>query len=454
MAIPRFLGFLQPAPDAPPIADPEEIARRYRRWRWSVFLSIVVGYTVYYVTRLPTSVAKDPMISSGVLSIYQAGALDTIFLVTYAVGKTTNGFLADHVSPRRFFATALLVSAVANACFGVSSVFALFVVLWAINGWAQSAGVPCSGVTMATWFSPRELGTRYSIWSMAHHLGEGLTFLVSAQLVGIATGAGAGPDAWRAAFLGPAAIGLVTALVLYRSMADRPETKGLPAIATHREEAVARRSSASLRSLQLEVLRNPAIWICGFASALVYVSRYAINNWGVFYLQKACGYSIEDAGAALSIFPLVGIGGTFLAGPLSDRVTGGRRVPVAFVYALLLCGSLAMLYLARRGDDAQIVVALVGSGFAMGGLLAFLGGLIAMELSSPRAAGAALGMVGGFSYLGAGMQSIASSALIERGRVGDTYDFSEARLLWLGAPGVAAILVACLWNAERRAKQA
>ena len=81
-------------------------------------------------------------------------------------------------------------------------------------------------------------------------------------------------------------------------------------------------------------------------------------------------------------------------------------------------------------------------------------GLIAIELCSKRAAGAALGIIGGFSYLGAGLQSLASSALIERGEIvhNVSYDFTPAKWLWLGAPAAAIALTAALWNAERRAK--
>lgn len=422
-----------------------------------MFLSITIGYTVFYVTRLSTSVSKDSMIEAGAMTVGQAGWIDSMFLVTYAVGKTVNGFLADRVSVRRFFATALLVSAVANLAFGLSSMFVVFLLLWAVNGWVQSVGVPSSGVVMATWFAPRELGTRYSIWSMAHHLGEGLTFLFSAHLIGAATAYGAGDDAWRAAFLGPAALGLVSAVVLYKTMADRPQAVGLPAIGAYRGEAVAKKPEArSLGGLQLAVLKDPAILLCGLASGLIYVSRYALNHWGVYYLQKQCGYSVEAAGEALSIFPLTGIAGTLLAGPLSDRMSGGRRVPVAVVYGVIFCVSLAGFYSADASSPNLVRVSLAVAGFAMGGLLAFLGGLIAMELCSPRAAGAALGVVGGFSYLGAGLQSLASGYAIEAGQSIEhgvtTYDFTTAKWLWLGAPCLAVVLTAALWRTERRRK--
>ena len=141
---------------------------------------------------------------------------------------------------------------------------------------------------------------------------------------------------------------------------------GLPAIVEDRTAAT------PLRSLQLDVLRNPWIWICGLASALIYVSRYAINNWGVFYLQKECGYSIQEAGAALSIFPIVGIAGTLVAGPISDRL-GGRRVPVALAYGVVLFASLAVFCTSHGDDTARPDLAACGA-LAMGGLLAFLVG--------------------------------------------------------------------------------
>jgi OPA family sugar phosphate sensor protein UhpC-like MFS transporter len=367
-------------------------------------------------------------------------------LWTYAIAKTANGFLADRVSPRRFFATALVVSAIANLVFGVSSTVVVLVALWAVNAVAQSVGVPASGVVMASWFAPRELGTRYSMWSMAHHLGEGLTFVFTAHLIGAATDAGAGANAWRAASLGPAVLAGVAGLVLYRTLADRPRSLGLPAVEGDVDQPI--------RTLQLDVLRNPWVWTCAVASGLLYVSRYAINNWGVFYLQKACGYTIQEAGDALSMFPLVGIAGTLVAGPISDRL-GGRRVPVAIGYGVVLCASLAVFYTAAPDERWRVWIALACGGLAMGGLLAFLGGLIAIELCAKRAAGAALGIVGGFSYLGAGLQSVVSSWLIERREVatGVSYDFTAAKYLWLGAPAAAIVLTAALWRAERDAKR-
>jgi len=395
------------------------------RRRERVFIAITLGYAMFYLTRLPTAVSKDAMLADHVVTIDQAGVIEFVWLVAYAVGKTVNGFFADRASVRRFFAGAMLISALANLAFGASSSYPVFVALWAINGWVLSAGVPLSGVVMARWFAPRELGTRYSIWSMAHPLGEGLTFLCTARLVGAF-------GSWRAAFFGPGLVGIVTAVVLYYAIVDRPPVdKEHAEVADHRE-----------------VLANPWIWVCGVASALVYVSRYALNNWGVLYLQKACGYSLDGAGAEMSIFSAAGIAGTLLAGPTSDWIARGRRVPVAVAYGALLCAALTLLY--STSEPLAIHAAMAVGGFAMGGLLVFLGGLVALELCSKRAAGFALGIIGGLSYLGAGLQSLASSWLIDlRSTPPVSYDFSAAKLLWLGAPALAVVLTVVLLRGER-----
>ena len=49
------------------------------------------------------------------------------------------------------------------------------------------------------------------------------------------------------------------------------------------------------------IFRIPAIWILGLASAAMYMTRYAINSWGILYLQEAKGYSLKEAGNLLGL---------------------------------------------------------------------------------------------------------------------------------------------------------
>jgi len=471
-----LVQFLAERPPAPRIGDPGTVARLYRRWRTSAFLSILIGYSLFYTTRLGFSVAKKPMLDDAILTADEMGKIGFALLLAYAVGKLVNGFLADRVNPARFFATGLLVSAFVNLAFGAASGFAVFAGLWALNGWVQSLGGPTSGTVMSAWFTQRERGTRYSVWSVSHNIGEAITFAGTALLVD-AVG-------WRGGFFGPGLVSAAAALVLYRTMGDRPAAMGLPPVeeqleASHRPDPDEQRS---VWALQLEVLRNIPVWVLGVSSALMYVARYAITNWGVLYLQTERGYSLSEAGMDVSIVPLVGIAGTVLAGTISDRFFGSRRSPVTLVYGLLLVASLFFIFLTPPGHPWIVRVAMGAAGLAIGGLLVFLGGLTAMDICSRRASGAALGLVGFLSYVGAAIQDWVSGALVQASKVpllavvtrdvelhlgAETwfrasirtidqvavYDFDVVRWFWMGAPILSLVLALTLWPVEVRRRR-
>ena len=86
----------------------------------------------------------------------------------------------------------------------------------------------------------------------------------------------------------------------------------------------------------------------------------------------------------------------------------------------------------------------------MNGLVASLGGLFAVDISPKKAAGAAIGFIGIFSYVGAAIQERISGYLIDQGTTiiegVRYYDFSVVTTYWLGASVVSLILAATLWK--------
>ena len=93
-------------------------------------------------------------------------------------------------------------------------------------------------------------------------------------------------------------------------------------------------------------------------------------------------------------------------------------------------------------------------GFGLGGTLVFVGGLIAIDICSKRASGAAMGLVGMFSYLGAAVQDWVSGKLIQAGTITVdgrmTHDFNNAFLFWMGAAVASMIFVSLLWNVKAK----
>ena len=90
--------------------------RRLKYLKWSTFLSATFGYGMYYVCRLSLNVVKKPIVEEGIFSETELGIIGSVLFFTYALGKFTNGFLADRSNINRFMTTGLLVTALVNLC--------------------------------------------------------------------------------------------------------------------------------------------------------------------------------------------------------------------------------------------------------------------------------------------------------------------------------------------------
>ncbi|MBN1541748.1 MFS transporter [candidate division KSB1 bacterium] len=438
-----LINYFATGPDKPKLTDEAKINRLYEGKRRSVYLSLVMGYGFFYTCRLSLSVAKKPMIDAGILDPQQLGIIGAALLYFYAIGKFANGFLADRANIRRFMSWALMSSALINLLFGLTSQFIFFVIIWGLNGWFQSIGSAPSVVSLCQWFSNKERGTRYGIWAGAHNIGEGLTFIGTSFLISVL--------GWRMGFIGPGLLCMAVAVVLFFTLADRPQTYGLPHISDYKKDySAGKPTNESIGKLQIQVLKSPVVWIMGLSSSLMYVCRYAIHSWGPLYLQVAKNYSIMESGMLIGVNTAAGLLGAMSSGLLSDRFFNSRRNIPTLLYGLLLTSSLIFLYRVPPGHHWLDIAALACFEFAIGGLIVFLAGLIAVDVMPKKAAGAVKGVIGLFSYLGAASQDWISGFLIESGKstvAGETvYHFDRAFYFWIGASLLSMMLACLVWN--------
>src|SRR3546814_9797658 len=210
----------------------------------------------------------------------------------------------------------------------------------------------------------------------------------------------------------------------------------------------------SVLALQLSILKIPAIWILCLASATTYVTRYAINSWGILYLQEARGFSLPAAGTLLMTSTLAGIAGAIAFGFVSDKLFNARRPPVNLLFGLMELAGLGLLFFGPQ-TMSVLLLAMVLFGMGLTGLVTSLGGLFAVDIAPKRVAGAAMGVIGIFSYIGAGIQEQVSGALIQAGmRMVDgvrVYDFGPAIWVWIGSSVLSLLLAARLWRTRLRA---
>jgi len=413
--------------------------------QWAVLAGATLGYGLYYVCRLSLAVVKAPLVSTGILTEAQVGLAGSALFFTYAAGKFANGILADRVNLRLLLALGLVGSALVNLALGWAGgwlIFAGFAALWGLNGWLQSMGASACVVGITRWFEPRQRGTCYGLWSASHNIGEALTFLLTSLVVAT--------WGWRAGFVASATAGAFGVLLIWVLFRHKP----LDPNATVAVEAAPVKTLGLLTPDQLRVLRNPLVWCIASASAAVYVTRYAVNSWGVFYFHHAKGYTLVEAGSLVAISSVCGVLGTIASGWLSDVVFLGDRVKPSVLFGILNCASLALMLLVPHGPWILDALSMVGFGLSIGSLVCLMGGLMAVDSVPKAAAGTALGLVGVASYLGAGTQDVLSGWLIGRGRLGSAglpaYDFTSVRACWLAAALASVALTLLAWRMQRR----
>lgn len=447
----------------------------YKSLRFQTFVAGTLGYSLYYVCRTGLNVVKGPIIDEGFLTATQLGAISSCLLYAYAAGKFVNGILADHSNIKRFMATGLLVSAFSNLVFGLtgmwntavgaaSSAMVLFLCfLWALNGWSQSMGTSPAVIGLSRWFPLNIRGTYYGFFSSSHNIGEGLSFVFCGLLVSLA--------GWQWGFVGSAIAGILGVIIIIFFMHDNPESKGLPPVevltgektqsqldaekAEREANAAAEKASkdAETKRIQKAVFRNPGVWLLALASGFMYISRYAVNGWGTLVLEGK-GFSTAEATMILSVNAWCGIFGTVLSGFLSDKLFKGDRQLPALVAGILHTISIIMFLYC--GDSVVMnVIAMVLRGLAIGVLICFVGGLMAVDLVPRKASGTALGIVGLVSYIFASTQDIISGVLIDKNTQilenGDkVIDFGPVGYLWIGAAIISFLLPLFNWGRKQQ----
>lgn len=409
--------------------------------KYSTFIAATLGYGIYYVCRMSLSVVKKYMVTEGVFSETELGIIGSVLFFTYAIGKFTNGFLADRSNIKRFMSLGLLVTALVNLCLGYVNSFYLFAVLWGLSGWFQSMGAASCVVALSRWFDSKERGTFYGFWSSSHNIGEALTFIFVASIVSL--------FGWQYGFLGAGMVGLLGVALIYKAMYNTPTDYGYPAIEVNQQSD----TTEDCSSAQRQVLLMPEIWLIALASAFMYISRYAVNSWGIFYLETHKGYSVLDASFLISVSSVAGIVGTVLSGYMSDKLFKGDRYTPSIIFGVLNITALSLFLLLPGIHYWADFVAMVMFGTAIGVLLCFLGGLMAVDIAPRKASGAALGIVGIASYLGAAFQDIMNGVLIESEKQiidgVEVYNFESVNIFWIGAAVVSTLLVVSVATMQR-----
>jgi sugar phosphate permease len=373
------------------------------RLQTRVFLLTWLSYATYYLTRKNFAVVKGRLHRTLGVSDASLAAIDTAYLLAYALGQFGSGLLGDRLGPRRMIAVGMLASAATAVVFGMSDVVLLFALAIGANGFFQATGWPNNVKAMQPWFPKKSRGKVMGIWATNYQVGGLCATALATYLLT--------HHGWRAAFLAPALLVALCGGAVYLLLVERPQDRGLPPLEEGdgeapppaRDQAPPERGAAATGLAAL--LRMPTVWALGGAYFGLKLVRYTLLSWLPYYYHDFLHYDEALAGNLSISFEAGGIVGAVAIGWLSDRAFPGRRLRLAAPTILLLAGALALYRQVGHTSVALNGLSMALVGFLLFGPDTLISGAAAQDIGGSRATGSVAGVINGMGSLGAVLQA-------------------------------------------------
>ncbi len=442
----RLRQFYAAPPPAPPLTETQSKALLYQSLRVRALETTFLGYAAFYFVRNNLSTVTVDMQHALGYSSEMIGNILAMTALAYGLSKFLMGSVSDRSNSRRFMATGLLFTAVCNFAFGASTNYHVHLLLWTLNGFFQGMGWPPCGRVMGHWFSESERGLTFSIWNTSHNLGSGLVGVFVAWAVLTFGG-------WQYGFYVPGVIASAGAVLIFFRMPDTPQSFGLPPVEEFRDDypnaakGVDLERDLSFKELLLErVLFNKYVWLLAIANFFVYICRYSMIDWSQKYLREVKDADILGGAYGIMALEFSAIPATIFFGWVSDRI-GGRRGLVATLCMLPIIAAFGGIIATPPGHlwfDYLMFMTIGCFVYPVLGLIT----VMALDLVSKKAIGAAAGFIGLFGYLGRVVQDKGFGRLLDQltATHGLAYAWDYVLHIIMICAIIATLLLALLWK--------
>lgn len=452
-----------------------------------VFFVMITLYTFYFTCNNNLGVAADRIQQSFDLSNATFGILFTIFTLGFGLGQFFSGYLGDRYSPKLLMFLGAISATAANIGFGLSSGMKPFAIFWAINAVSLSMGWSPGCSVLFRWIPQKRWGLFMGLFDAFAFLGGIIIYPVAGFAITFLS--------WRAAFFLPALLLLMWSVVFCIYVKDTPQQYGFtvewehsgvsdvkdPAPASGDVKDSAKTSASEdvkdsaktpasdtvcLRDYA-DVMKHPAILLTALATICSQFVRWGLVNWIVKILITPCSVDApglaESAGGGLFAGSQSGgfemalmaatiaasamhWGGAFFSialGHISDTVFHGSRWQTILMGFLVSTAGLLIIYF-----WGLRILMLPGGVVILGALLFFAGGCIQGvqaplfnlpgDILGTRLGGTGVGIVNGWSYLGASFAGISLGAMM------DAFGLTSCLLLMAGISLAGAVVTAVL----------
>ena len=378
----------------------------------AIGVTAIAVYVANYYLRHILSVLTPTLLGTGSFTVDGIAALSSVYMLFYAAGQVTNGFLGDILSPKRMACTGLLIAGLSMILFPLLPTGLLQVACFAVFGYGLSM---MRGPLMKI-ISENTAGAHarlicvfFSFSSFAGPLIAGLFAMIGG---------------WRNVFFAAGGISLLFAVAAYcvltvmerRALISyrRTEVRGLSAI------------TAVFR------IENIAFYL--IIASLVEIAAASVSQWITTFLTAELGFSADRANllysaisTARSFMPFVTLA--------IFRAVGERDLPMMRV-AFTVSSVMFLLLLVSPARWVSILLLTLGL-MAMSCISALLWSIYIPSLGKTGKVSSANGVIDCIGYIAAAGANLLFARVM--GNVG----WSTVYILWasMGAIGLGATVI-------------
>ena len=360
-----------------------------------------ITYALFYLGRVNLSVVLPLLALELSVSRAEIGILGSVFFWVYGIGNVICGELGSRVSPHRVIGLGLLASAIVNLAFGFGSSLVFMLLVWAVNGLAQSGGWSPMMRIIAERLDASQAKRVSTMMPFSYVVGTAITWTVIGAL---ATG-----DNWRLAFWLPGLVLLVSALLWWRAGIDAPKTSGT--------------------GLRLSALVAEARGL-SFALLVAALAGFVRNGsiiWLPAYILDTGLFADHLAGLVAALTQVIAFAGIFLARQLvmrSDKV---------LLTALLMLAAAGFAFLLLTLSGALLSVIVISFALMMlNGAFGLVTSSMPLLLAGPGRASSIAGTLNMMATVAGGLAGFSVGGLVELSGWGAVFGLWGVMLLLAG----------------------
>jgi sugar phosphate permease len=356
-----------------------------RRRRWAIFGALALTYILVYFYRVSLAVVARDISWELRLTPQQLGTLSGILFYVYALAQIPLGPMIDRLGGRLVVGCSGVLTAIGGILFSRADSLGTAMTARVLIGIGTASVLMATFTIFSHWYSKQEFGRVSGFMVAVGNLGN-LSATAPLALAVAAIG-------WRASFLAIAIVQVLSTLLVFFVVQDRPPQgpTGPAQSADH---------PAGMLAAWREIFGNPHFWLLGVTAFFWYGNYLALQGlWGGPYLMEVFHLSRAATGRMLLFTSLGFIIGSMVIDTIARRQFRSYK-------KTLLAGQLLLLILMSSflGLAETLPQPLLMAGFFVIGLAVSSGVMIypiTRSMFPVRIVGTALTSLNFFVVMGA-----------------------------------------------------